>query len=86
LPRTTGLNVSACVGVKGRLATMKDVIKPKTNRFRLRMNIGGPPLFEIWMGELCHKELAAKRHKKHKMRLVKDFVAFSLLVAELFGL
>jgi hypothetical protein len=47
-------------------ATMNDRSRQQTKRLRLRMNIGGPPLFEIWMGELCHKELAAKRYKKHK--------------------
>jgi hypothetical protein len=78
--------VSACVVVKGKLATMKDRIRPKMIRLRLRINNGGPPLFEIWMGELCHKELAAKRYKKHKLRLMRDFVAFILLVTKVFRL
>src|SRR5215204_1283680 len=73
LPRTTGLKVSACDVGKGKPATMKDVIKQKTNRLRLRINIGGPPLSRF-DGRIVPQRVTRKKAQKHKMRLMKNFL------------
>src|SRR5215213_8604786 len=65
LPRTTGLNVSACEVVKGKPARMKDPIRQNTNRLRLRMNIGGPPLSRF-DGRIVPQSVSHKKAQNHK--------------------
>src|SRR6185295_8803986 len=71
LPRTTGLNVSACEVVKGKPARMKDVIRQKTIRLDFRMNIGGPPLSRLMRG-IVPQRVSHKKAQKHKKRKSDD--------------
>src|SRR5215204_2165735 len=75
LPRTTGLNVSACDVAKGKPATMKDVIKQKTNRLRLRINIGGH-LSRDLTGGIVPQRVTHKKAQRHRMKPNQNFCAF----------